>query len=134
MHCHLLVYGIDHSYNPWVSHGESVHQIDNNEEGYIGEDSDNESDEISYDDMGPFVYDATNAWKSMNTTLDENERKEGTPNLEEVVAANDDEVRLVRDDTEPELVDVDVVLEAAKNVDMDNESEEEEENEEDDDD
>ncbi|KAL2942228.1 Histidine--tRNA ligase [Bienertia sinuspersici] len=74
MHCHLLVYGIDRSYNPWVSHGESVHQIDNNEEGYIGEDSDNESDEIAYDDMGPFVYDATNAWKSMNTTLDENER------------------------------------------------------------
>ncbi|KAL2894409.1 Replicase polyprotein 1a [Bienertia sinuspersici] len=197
------IYGIDRSYNPWVSHGESVHQIGNNEEGYIGEDSDNESDEIAYDDMGLFVYDATNAWKSMNTTLDENERsnelgsssgtsetpvlfqklmedmeadlyprcktfrrlefiitllhikntatwtdksfslllntlhrafKDGAPNLEEVVAANDDEVRLVRDNVELELVDVDVVLEATTNADMDNESEEEQESEEDDDD
>ncbi|KAL2893771.1 hypothetical protein RDABS01_009680 [Bienertia sinuspersici] len=60
--------------------------------------------------------------------------EEGTPNLEEVVAANDDEVRLVKDDAEPELVDVDIVLEATKNADMDNESEEEEESDKDDDD
>ncbi|KAL2901223.1 E3 ubiquitin-protein ligase ubr3 [Bienertia sinuspersici] len=29
MQCHLLVYGIDPTYNPWVSHGESIQEIDN---------------------------------------------------------------------------------------------------------
>ncbi|KAL2904318.1 Fibronectin-binding protein PlpA [Bienertia sinuspersici] len=54
MHCHLLVYGIDPTYNPWVSHGESIQEIDNDEEGYVGEVSDNESDHMPLDDMTPF--------------------------------------------------------------------------------
>ncbi|KAL2899204.1 Fibronectin-binding protein PlpA [Bienertia sinuspersici] len=55
MHCHLLVYGIDPTYNPWVSHGESIQEIDNDEEGYVGEVSDNESDHMPLDDMAPFA-------------------------------------------------------------------------------
>ncbi|KAL2923495.1 Protein stu1 [Bienertia sinuspersici] len=75
MHCHLLVYGIDPTYNPWVSHGESIEEIDNDEEGYVGEVSDNESDDMPLDDMAPFVFDVTNAWNSINsTTLNEKER------------------------------------------------------------
>ncbi|KAL2894508.1 5-formaminoimidazole-4-carboxamide-1-(beta)-D-ribofuranosyl 5'-monophosphate synthetase [Bienertia sinuspersici] len=54
MHCHLLVYGIDPTYNPWVSHGESIEEIDYDEEGYVGEVSDNESDDMPLDDMAPF--------------------------------------------------------------------------------
>ena len=61
MQCHLLVYGIDRSYNPWVSHGENLEQINNNEEvnieeGYTGEVSDNENDEMPYDDNVVLLY------------------------------------------------------------------------------
>ncbi|KAL2923537.1 Netrin-1 [Bienertia sinuspersici] len=77
MHCHLLVYGIDPTYNPWVSHGESIEEIDNDEEGYVGEVSNNESDDMPLDDMAPFVFDATNAWNSINsTTLNEKDTNE----------------------------------------------------------
>ncbi|KAL2901733.1 Glutathione-regulated potassium-efflux system ancillary protein KefF [Bienertia sinuspersici] len=77
MHCHLLVYGIDPTYNPWVSHEESIQEIDNDEEGYVGEVSDNESDHMPLDDMAPFVFDVTNAWNSINsTTLNEKDTNE----------------------------------------------------------
>ncbi|KAL2921406.1 5-formaminoimidazole-4-carboxamide-1-(beta)-D-ribofuranosyl 5'-monophosphate synthetase [Bienertia sinuspersici] len=36
MNCHLLVYG-DPTYNSWDSHGESIQETGNDEEGYIGE-------------------------------------------------------------------------------------------------
>uniref|UniRef100_A0A803N9A1 DUF4216 domain-containing protein n=1 Tax=Chenopodium quinoa TaxID=63459 RepID=A0A803N9A1_CHEQI len=76
MLCHLLVYGIDRSYNPWLSHGESVEQIDKNkDQGYVAEVSDNESEDRPFDDMAPFVFDATSAWNSINSTsINENER------------------------------------------------------------
>uniref|UniRef100_A0A803KV28 Uncharacterized protein n=1 Tax=Chenopodium quinoa TaxID=63459 RepID=A0A803KV28_CHEQI len=81
MQCHLLVYGIDQSYKPWVSHGESAEQTNNNEDGYREEvsDNDDEIDEMPFDDMAPFVFDATNAWNSINSTpVNENE---GTTNI-----------------------------------------------------
>uniref|UniRef100_A0A803KUJ5 Uncharacterized protein n=1 Tax=Chenopodium quinoa TaxID=63459 RepID=A0A803KUJ5_CHEQI len=76
MLCHLLVYGIDRSCNPWLSHGESVEQIDKNkDQGYVGEVSDNESEDRPFDDMAPFVFDATSAWNYINSTsINENER------------------------------------------------------------
>ncbi|KAL2899368.1 Cortexillin-1, partial [Bienertia sinuspersici] len=52
MHCHLLVYGIDPTYNPWVSHGESIQETDIYKEGYIEEVSDNESDEMPHKGSG----------------------------------------------------------------------------------
>uniref|UniRef100_A0A803N176 Transposase-associated domain-containing protein n=1 Tax=Chenopodium quinoa TaxID=63459 RepID=A0A803N176_CHEQI len=81
MQCHLLVYGIDQSYKPWVSHGESAEKTNNNEDGYREEvsDNDDEIDEMPFDDMAPFVFDATNAWNSINSTpVNENE---GTTNI-----------------------------------------------------
>uniref|UniRef100_A0A803N9A3 DUF4218 domain-containing protein n=1 Tax=Chenopodium quinoa TaxID=63459 RepID=A0A803N9A3_CHEQI len=71
MQCHLLVYGIDNSYNPWVSHGENDKQDDNNEndENTI-EVSDDEEDEMPFDEMAPLVFDATNA-RNNNTTTSE---------------------------------------------------------------
>uniref|UniRef100_A0A803LLZ4 Uncharacterized protein n=2 Tax=Chenopodium quinoa TaxID=63459 RepID=A0A803LLZ4_CHEQI len=81
MQCHLLVYGIDQSYKPWVSHGEKAEKTNNNEDGYREEvsDNDDEIDEMPFDDMAPFVFDATNAWNSINSTpVDENE---GTTNI-----------------------------------------------------
>ncbi|KAL2899838.1 hypothetical protein RDABS01_024920 [Bienertia sinuspersici] len=75
MRCNLLIYGIDPTHNPWVSHGKSIKEIDNDEERNAGEVSDNESDDMPLDDMAPFVFDVTNAWNSINsTTLNEKER------------------------------------------------------------
>uniref|UniRef100_A0A803N9V1 Uncharacterized protein n=1 Tax=Chenopodium quinoa TaxID=63459 RepID=A0A803N9V1_CHEQI len=69
MQCHLLVYGIDSSYNPWVSHRENDKQDGNikNDENTM-EVLDDEEDEMPFDDMAPLVFDATNAWNNNTTT------------------------------------------------------------------
>ncbi|KAL2897429.1 Netrin-1 [Bienertia sinuspersici] len=79
MHCHLLVYGIDPTYNPWVSHRESIQEIDIYKEGYIEEVSDNESDEIPFDDMASFVLDAANAWRERTTDVGSTRDANETP-------------------------------------------------------
>uniref|UniRef100_A0A803NAG7 DUF4216 domain-containing protein n=1 Tax=Chenopodium quinoa TaxID=63459 RepID=A0A803NAG7_CHEQI len=63
MQCHLLVYGIDSSYNPWVSHRESGGLNVNNEDDNKMEASDNDNDDdIPFDDMAALVFDSTNAY------------------------------------------------------------------------
>ncbi|KAL2906411.1 hypothetical protein RDABS01_005121, partial [Bienertia sinuspersici] len=58
LNCRLVLsqnlYGINPTYNPWDSHGESIQETGNDEEGYIGEVLDNGSDEMPLDDMAPF--------------------------------------------------------------------------------
>ncbi|XP_074300953.1 uncharacterized protein LOC141632293 [Silene latifolia] len=75
MQCHLLVYGIDSSYNPWVSHGESEELNDNSEDENVGETLGSEDDELAFDDMGPLVYDATNLWNSTNSGIVDGEEE-----------------------------------------------------------
>uniref|UniRef100_A0A803MT56 DUF4218 domain-containing protein n=1 Tax=Chenopodium quinoa TaxID=63459 RepID=A0A803MT56_CHEQI len=69
MQCYLLVYGTDSSYNPWVSYGENDKQDGNieNDENTM-EVSNDEEDEMPFDDMAPLVFDATNAWNNNTTT------------------------------------------------------------------
>ncbi|XP_021845823.2 uncharacterized protein [Spinacia oleracea] len=73
MQCHLLVYGIDSSYNLWVSHGENDEQYDNSDEADTEGTEEVEETEMPFDDMAPLISDAKNAWNSTSSVLDDND-------------------------------------------------------------
>ncbi|XP_021716888.1 uncharacterized protein LOC110684761 [Chenopodium quinoa] len=124
MQCYLLVYGTDSSYNPWVSYGENDKQDGNieNDENTM-EVSNDEEDEMPFDDMAPLVFDATNAWNNNTTTSEvpidsdssynpwvsygENDKQDGNIENDEntMEVSNDEEDEMPFDDMAPLVFD-----------------------------
>lgn len=75
MHCHLLVYGVDSSYNPWTSHGEVDEHSSGSEDAYEVYTSNRDEDLMTIDDMAPLIFDATNVWNSTTSRVHINNRE-----------------------------------------------------------
>ena len=68
MHCHLLVYGIDSSYNPWTSYGEVDHTYDS-EDAYEVYSSNRNEDVMTFNDMALLIFDVIDVWNSTTSTV-----------------------------------------------------------------